>query len=133
MKFVVGGERNSGTNYLEQLIELNFPSFYQPPNVCYWKHDTPGTKYDDQVELYVIRDLNSWLVSMYHTPYELKKSNSFKEFLVDPQQSFENITQCIGGQNIYSSHYDDGHTIFQIRYHKYANILKRLKKKNVIC
>ena len=120
MKFKIGGERNSGTRFLTNLISTNFPEhFSNEIQNTYWKHGVPPPKNFNErvVEIFIFRDLLSWLVSMYHTPYHLKKKDTFEQFLLEPQETAD------GG-----SSFDNNISIFDIRYYKYAHIIKHFNQ-----
>ena len=83
------GERNSGTNFLTSLLESNikdiniYSSYYKGGTG--WKHGYPRIKLFKKQEstlfIIIIRDLNSWLKSMYFNPYSYEKPNNINEFL----------------------------------------------------
>lgn len=83
------GERNSGTNFLTSLLESNikdiniYSSYYKGGTG--WKHGYPRIelfkKQESTLFIIIIRDLNSWLKSMYFNPYSYEKPNNINEFL----------------------------------------------------
>lgn len=83
------GERNSGTNFLEYLIERNikdiniYPSHYSCGTG--WKHGFPRIrlfkKLNSTLFIFIIRDLESWVKSMYFNPYSYKTPNNINDFL----------------------------------------------------
>ena len=83
------GERNSGTNFIERLIEKNclninvFSSYYRGGTG--WKHGFPNIKYfnklDNTLFIFVIRDLELWLKSMYNQPYHYKRPQNIRDFI----------------------------------------------------
>jgi hypothetical protein len=120
MKFKIGGERNSGTRFLTNLIANNFPEHFSPElQLSYWKHGVPPPKKFNErvVEIFVFRDLLSWLVSMYKTPYHLKEKETFENFLLEPQVPTEDFNAS-----------DNNMTIFDIRYYKYVHIIKHFNE-----
>jgi len=120
MKFKIGGERNSGTRFLTNLIANNFPQQFSPEiQNSYWKHGVPPPKKFNErvVEIFVFRDLLSWLVSMYNTPYHLKEKETFEQFLLEPQVSIDALSTT-----------DNNTTIFDIRYYKYVHIIKHFNE-----
>ncbi len=138
--FTVNGERNSGTNFLNRiLIQNGFPVKQEniKNNVVYnWKHGVPSSDYkklnEKVVDLFLFRNLNDWLISMYKNPYHLTKHNSFNDFLTLPQISNEDklidyrSNKCLNDD-------DNNKTIFNIREYKFNKILEYKKKnKNVI-
>ena len=74
------GERNSGTNFVSLLIDKNIINtnilspYYKGGTG--WKHGEPDLKLfkniDNTLFVFIIRDLEPWLKSMYKTPYHLK-------------------------------------------------------------
>lgn len=92
-KVKVFGERNSGTVYLEWLVQSNFKIDFQDYYTLGWKHRlAPNIDEltEDQKEnilfLFIIKNPYSWLLSLHRKPYhhdELKKL-SFTEFLQFP-------------------------------------------------
>ena len=95
--FKIYGERNSGTNFLKRLIEKNFGNTYGNHDgnkvinkkYFFWKHDVPRnyTKNNKEnklvVKIFIVRNLNKWLVSMFHNPYHLKRHPDFDSFLLN--------------------------------------------------
>lgn len=82
--FQVFGERNSGTNFVEQLVERNFA--IQRVQNYGWKHGFPvSVGYHRQsLILFVCRDPIDWVVSMYNTPHAPHADvnlDSFPEFI----------------------------------------------------
>jgi len=136
MIFKVNGERNSGTNFLQALLEKNYIKTYvqkQNKNILYhWKHGVPDNsvkKLDSQVvEIFIFRKLNSWLVSMFHNPYELEKKETFYDFLTTPQKMLPTNVLDYRTKEPFNKD-DDGKTIFEIRYYKYNKIME-YKKQN---
>lgn len=85
------GERNSGTNFLAHLIkknikDINIFSFYYK-SATGWKHGFPRIELfkelDSTLFIFIIRDLNSWIKSMYFNPYHYKKPNNINDFLTE--------------------------------------------------
>ena len=85
------GERNSGTNFLTSLINKNIKDV----NICSsyykggtgWKHGFPRielfNELDSTLFIFIIRDLDNWIKSMYFNPYSYKKPDNIKEFLTE--------------------------------------------------
>ena len=135
--FKINGERNSGTNFLTQILEINkFPHYVNTINkrvVTHWKHDVPTDDYkkldEKVVDIFIFRNLDTWLISMFKNPYELKKSewnNDFNLFLNIKQLSTEQWKNC---NNEVLNKDDIGKSIFQIRYYKFNKIMQ-YKKNN---
>ena len=93
-KYTIYGERCSGTNYLENIINMNFDV-----NITWeygWKHffgslDDKLKKSDDTLFICIVRNLPDWINSFYriphHLPVHLKNNiNKFlnNEFYSDP-------------------------------------------------
>lgn len=112
MFFKVYGERNSGTNFLTELLKTNFGEHsvfdnhidFNTSVVYYWKHGYPDIelkKADDTViDIFIIRSLEKWIVSMFHNPYGLDfedKSINF-EFFLKQKNSIE-ITNGLSLKN----------------------------------
>ena len=91
--FKIYGERNSGTTFLTNLLEINkfLVNVHDVKNykgytiITCWKHGIPinlaKTKDDCVVDIFIFRDLHSWLISMFHNQYHLEKIHDFKRFL----------------------------------------------------
>jgi hypothetical protein len=85
----VFGERNSGTNFLAKLIKQNIRDIKQDSGYYLggtgWKHGFPRIKYfkniDEVLFIFIIRDLDSWLLSMYNNPYSYKSPNKIEDFV----------------------------------------------------
>lgn len=134
--FKVNGERNSGTNFLTQILNINnFPTYEQTikQNIVYhWKHSVPSEDYKELnknvINLFIFRNLEDWLISFFNNPYHLKKYNNFKDFLTLPQYSTE--TKLIDYRTNKCLNKDDNDkTIFQIREYKFNKIME-YKKNN---
>lgn len=136
MIFKINGERNSGTNFLEQLIFKNFKNVFVQHienNICYfWKHGVPNSiiKQKDElvIDIFIFRELNKWLVSMYKNPYHLIKFKNFTNFLTNKQMSNEILLK--NEINMPLNYDDNGKDIFEIRYYKYNKILEYYNKNN---
>lgn len=86
----VYGERNSGTNYITQLLLNNLVGIEIPPSLINrgtgWKHGEPQPKlFNKKNTLFVcvVRDIEGWLNAMYHRPYHLNKVKGFNNFICD--------------------------------------------------
>ena len=130
------GERNSGTRYLRSLLKKNlkninlFQPFYK--HRTGWKHGFPVIKnfnnLNNTLFIFIIRDLDSWLKSMFNNPYHYKKSNNIKKFLTNPLQ----INEKRFDHNV---HIDqrERNTIIELRYHKIKSYILAFKDvKNAI-
>jgi hypothetical protein len=117
------GERNSGTRFVKQLIMkniLNVKTCDGGYEKAYgWKHGIPklnlfDNMIDDTLFIFIIRDLESWLKSMYTKPYSLKKSVNIQSFLTNKIESSDHRSDH--DVNIYEK--ERNKTIFELRYCK---------------
>lgn len=132
--FKIYGERNSGTNFMIELIKRNFGNIYTKRNngkiVHYWKHGLPCNSIKDNdekvVEIFIFRELTGWLSSMYKNPYHLKKFRNFGSFLTHKQCDKEHESKDF--RNMESINRDSNNkTIFEIRYYKMQKILDYIR------
>ncbi len=91
------GERNSGTRFLQNLLKKNIKDI----NILQagfnkgtgWKHGFPKIELfnesDSTLFIFIIRDLNTWIKSMYFNRYHYKKPHNIHEFLTQPLESNE--------------------------------------------
>lgn len=125
------GERASGTQFLVQLLRSNLEcevvADYQTHHhtiVAGWKHGEPDINLfkDNSKVLHIIifRELESWLKSFHATSWHLYKIKDFQQFLIAGQQIFGGV--YIRGTQQLINHFDQGHTIFEIRYHKFQKL-----------
>jgi hypothetical protein len=129
--FKINGERNSGTNFLTGILRKNgfsvFEQQFQKNNglLKFWKHGVPDKNVkllDNRViDIFIFRDLNDWLVSMFKNPWHLKPSKNFKDFLTNKQ-----ICIDLGEYDFYNkklvNYEDEDKTIFEMRYNKIKKI-----------
>ena len=75
-KYTIYGERNSGTNYLKQLMDKNFDVCFNEINHkhFFWHNDLSNT--DDILFIAIVRNPYDWLNSMYKTPYHIEHMKS---------------------------------------------------------
>jgi len=128
-KYVIYGERCSGTNYLEELITKNF----------YVNHtDEYGHKHffgfndisnsDDTLFIYIVRNPFSWLNSLLLTQHHLKKTNNIYHFLNNYNiEEFNWNGQNIKDKNIYTN--DNYKNLFELRHTKLKFLIEDLPKK----
>ena len=129
--FKINGERNSGTNFLNQILLINkFPTYEQSidNNICkQWKHGIPREDNklldDNVIDIFIFRSLEEWLISMYYNIYHLKKFDNFINFLTFKQESIENYLLDYK-TNKYLNADDNNKTIFEIRYYKFEKIME---------
>lgn len=83
------GERNSGTNYLSNLLQANVLNKLDFSNCCGWKHGFVNWRLirkqnqKDILFLFITKDPYSWLVSMNRKPHHAPQlyNMEFSEFL----------------------------------------------------
>lgn len=124
---IVYGERNSGTNFLEQLIPNNLLNI--KVSTIDWKHGFPHLDLFDLANtcfVFVIRDVKLWIKSMYHNPYHYKVNQSLEDFIDNPLLSNEDEL----AQTIYQEPREQ-QSILEIRYAKIENYIEILKSKKV--
>ena len=134
--FKINGERNTGTNFLQYILQLNGLPVYVhkiEDNICrHWKHGIPHADVkdiDDRViDIFIFRKLDSWLISMSHNPYVLMPSDNFKEFLT-VKQSIQPVRLIDYETHRQINESDTNKTIFEIRYYKF-NKIEEYKKNN---
>lgn len=118
------GERNSGTNFLTELLRNNIVNLtilsgtYNKGSG--WKHGFPKHyKENDSKVLYIflIRDLESWLQSMYKNPYHIKRTSQMN-FLYNTLEIREK-------KQDHPVHMDprEKNNIIKLRYHKISDYL----------
>ena len=98
-KYTIYGERCSGTNYLENIINMNFDV-----NVTWeygWKHffgflDDKLENSDDTLFICIIRNLPDWINSLYRTKHHLPKklTNNINNFLNNEFYSIPDSWSC---------------------------------------
>lgn len=129
--FKIWGERNSGTNYLQNLIQQNFGNIFVHRIInntyYYWKHGIPCNsvknylKNEIIVDIFIFRNLDDWLMSMYKNQYCLKCINNLENFLTFKQTSIEK--KYLDFRTNKPMNYDDNDkSIFEIRNYKFASI-----------
>lgn len=135
--FTVTGERNSGTHFIERLIEENEVRCVGDLTGILNRHRIPedsiktmGIYGERMINIIVFRKLDSWLVSMYKNSYflEKKEESTFEDFLIRNQKSCFRYKDEIEAQYyIYSDKelfsQDTGKTVFEIRYSKIKSFL----------
>ena len=136
-KIKVFGERNSGTNFLIKLLQKNIninicSSYYKDKTG--WKHGYPKINLEDIDEtlyIFIIRDLESWLKSMYIRPYHIRKIKGINNFLTTKIKQAEKRKDH--DMNINKD--ETNLTIFELRYKKiqsYLNTFNKLKNAIII-
>lgn len=135
-KFTIYGERCSGTNYLEELIGLNFK--VQITWNYGWKHffgfdDLSNS--DDTLFICIVRDLHSWLNSFYrekhHLPLKfLKLSGEQRKYKFLNEEIYsigKDKKELMKDRNIYTK--ERYKNIFELRHTKNKFLIEDLDKK----
>lgn len=91
--FTIFGERCSGTNYLQQLVETNFHITYRWTPYKHFHCSNEFLKiFEEPNEFYliIIRDSIDWINSFYQSPHHLGSENreSIHSFLTKPMISY---------------------------------------------
>lgn len=138
-KVKIYGERCSGTNYLEELIKLNF-------NVEIIKYDygckhffgfNPLLDSDDVLFIGIVRNLEDWINSLYREKYhikhmidlELDKEQRINQYLNNEMYSVDERRneEIIQDRHIYTrKRYKN---IFELRHIKNEFLIKEMPKK----
>jgi hypothetical protein len=130
------GERNSGTNYIKRLLTVNLKTKIKLHSGTYtnplgWKHCLPDPQTiinkKNTLIIFIIRNLEEWLNSMYFRPYHLKGKKNFNDFITERNKSKEHRKNH--PVNLFSYEKEN---LFQIRYKKFKRYLTFLKEHNVI-
>lgn len=132
----IRGERNSGTNLIRELINLNSINLTWRVNRCVdadgvygWKHGFlyPADKVRrEDVVLVVARDAFAWLPSMYKAPYSrFIQKMSFSRFLRTPF-----ATECLMEEYYHwyttcQDHMESTENVVKLRTEKYRNWTKQ--------
>jgi len=152
-KLKIYGERNSGTNYMEQLIRENYRNFHILNNNFIgniggtgWKHGIPCTNCYDRLSTLAIvlfRDLNDWLISMYYNSYHLRNiekfgSGDFNTFITTKFFGLQyNMFEYYpfkfnpNEQDKKCINFERNKDMFDIRYSKYKKYMKLKESNNV--
>ena len=133
-KLKVFGERNSGTNFVRELIYKNHKQSHHKLEIIRgayydklgWKHGYAPTIIDDEVlTVYIVRELNSWANSMLKKPYEIKinKSTNNKDYIYEflNMKLEANITNKEFSDHIFHDEIKNGINLMQLRYGKYLS------------
>ncbi len=147
-KFTIYGERCSGTNYLEGIIQMNFDV-----DITWeygWKHffgfqDDQLKNSDDTLFICIVRNLPDWINSFYRTPHHINDINcrSVENFLSKEIISYELNSKSFNGKsdfqgkesledrNIYTG--ERYKNIFELRHTKIKWMLEDLPNKVKNC
>ena len=123
------GERNSGTIFLNQLLLenlFNFGVLSCKPEAAGsgWKHGFPDMERFSEKDkeeilfIFIIRDLESWLMSMYNNPYHFEKPKTIEDFI---SNKLETSDGCPLGEELSVG---QGRCIMSLRYAKIKSYLK---------
>lgn len=120
------GERNSGTNFLRSLIDLNFhlnnsSQVDTKEKVTDWKHGRIFPK-KNSINIIIFRELHPWLESFYKTQWHQKKKTNIENFLT--QKIELGKTQIETRTHQIANIHDRNKDIFELRYYKF-NLLKK--------
>lgn len=128
-KIKIFGERNSGTNYIKRLLKKNIKSqvYFQSGHYkskSGWKHGLPdSSKIDKQtLVIFIVRELSTWLNSMYFRPYHIKRQNDFIQFITTTNKSKDKRQNH--PVNLYKYEREN---LFKIRYTKLKKYLSLFK------
>jgi len=147
-KYTIYGERCSGTNYLENIININFD--VEITWEYGWKHffgfkDDKLKKSDDTLFICIVRNLPDWINSFYremhHLPLRYKnmsKEEKLEEFLNKEFWSFDDNNmnrdtkkEIMEDRNIYTG--ERYKNIFELRHTKIKWMLEDLPNKVKNC
>jgi hypothetical protein len=136
-KVTIYGERCSGTNYLEELLVLNFDV-----EIVWdygWKHFfgfSDLTNNDDTLFIGIIRNLEDWINSLYkekhHLPMHLTKNidtflnNTFYSLQIDPE-----TRQITDNEIMFDRNIDTGErykNIYELRLVKNKYLIEKMPK-----
>lgn len=146
-KYTIYGERCSGTNYLENIININFDV-----KITWeygWKHffgfeDDKLKNSDDTLFICIVRNLPDWINSFYRNPHHLPQNltRNINNFLNNEFYSIPDSWACIGyykdkykilgeDRNIYTE--ERYKNIFELRHTKIKWMLEDLPNKVKNC
>jgi hypothetical protein len=146
-KYTIYGERCSGTNYLQNIININF----DVEITCEygWKHffgfqDDKLKNSDDTLFICIVRNLPDWINSFYRTMHHLPKNlrNNINNFLNNEFYSIPDSWACKGyykdnykilgeDRNVYTG--ERYKNIFELRHTKIKWMLEDLPNKVKNC
>lgn len=133
-KFTIYGERCSGTNYLQNLIELNFDA--EVTWVYEWKHFFGFHNLEDANDtlfICIARDLYSWLNSFYRLPHHWSHNHEVLNDRIDLflNKEFysinENGEEIMTDRHIYTK--ERYKNVFELRHTKLKYLLEDLPNK----
>jgi hypothetical protein len=148
-KFTIYGERCSGTNYLQNIIEINFEIIFildHGRKHFFGFNDHLLKNSDDTLFLCIIRDPVDWIISFYrkkyHLPlkykYNLNEQENLDEFLnkefwsfYDKNKNRDISKEIMEDRNIYTG--ERYKNIFEMRHTKIRWMIEDLPKKVKNC
>jgi hypothetical protein len=130
-KYTIYGERNSGTNYLAQLMYKNFDSSNIFVNNKHFFGHNDLSNTDEILFIAIVRNPYDWLNSMYKTPYHIEHMNrNIENFCLDEIFSvigFGNNDELMQDRNIYTKmRYKN---IFELRHTKLKFLIDDMPNK----
>ena len=139
--FKINGERNSGTGFLWKLLMANYPNYKLSHEVCNgitdlpqkvnvgWKHGDPTylkeykKRFPDYkiINIFIVREINPWLISFFKNPYHVVTAKDFKTYLTKPLivKNGKGITDFKTGKVF--NYADQGKNVLELRKHKLSN------------
>lgn len=133
-KYTIFGERASGTNYLQNLIDLNFDAklTWEFGFKHFFGHNNLENS-DDTLFICIVRDPHEWLNSFWRNPWHLSplcKSN-INNFLTSEISSYNNInsglkdgTEILEDRHIFTK--ERYKNIFELRHTKLKYMIEDL-------
>jgi len=127
--FCIKGERCSGTNYLEKIIEKNLKLKYE--NKLGWKHSYLNTfennlNYNDFLTIVIFRNVYDWLLSFYRNPHHLNFNDySFSQFIRMSPVGFEDGKEMLKDRHPFTLEWPNN--IIELRNWKNENYLNHEK------
>jgi hypothetical protein len=126
------GERNSGTNFITQLLTQNVKGIELCSGIYNggtgWKHGAPKLNLFKNIKntlfIFIIRDLEPWLKSMYVSPYHFIKSNTIDSFLNNKLK----ISEERPNHDVNINQHESNKTIFELRYYKITKMAEAFAK-----
>jgi hypothetical protein len=126
------GERNSGTRFLMKLIQSNITDINLYTNSYYgstgWKHGFPRLERfnnpNETLFIFIIRDLDEWLISMYNNPYHFIRPKSIDLFISEPLH----ISESRWLDHDVNINIEEHQNIIDLRYAKIKSYLRLFNK-----
>jgi hypothetical protein len=130
-KYTIYGERNSGTNYLYQLMVKNLDVSFNNINHKHFFGHNDLSNTDDTLFIAIVRNPYDWINSMYKTPYHIEHMNrNIENFCLDEIYSkigFGNYDELMEDRNIYTKmRYKN---IFELRHTKLNFLINDMPNK----